>query len=397
MVEAYPIVAVQEHNIDISETYDKCLELYKTQKFIDVINLYEELLNSPKYNEHRFVDFNMVVDITIYAALSCFNMGEYQKAKAYLSDFEEFYYIFKRMYFLLMQNLRKKTFLRMSEKDTKVMVNYINNSLKDFNSNSKLRFYNNLGYAYYKCEEYKEAIKYYKKTLTMSSNNIQLIVGLHQAEYYSNNPHKLNKKFKAKLLEDIVKIKQMDSCYETYLALGKLHYFLGDYSRALNYIHIAISSIHDNNEQAIYAYDWISRIAYKQKQYSTASIFYEKIIESLVQNTNSSIINHEEIHPKPELYKMLSFLNETKQFIADEENSKLHKSIWAGISITSIFGIIECYYENIFNIKYCILLALGIFVLSCVIIRSNIRFFDFLKKYFPTYYGIVKFFFSRIS
>ena len=50
-------------------------------------------------------------------------------------------------------------------------------------------------------------------------------------------------------MEDIVKIQKMNSSYETYLALGKLHYFLGAYSQALNYIHIAISTIHDNKEQ----------------------------------------------------------------------------------------------------------------------------------------------------
>ena len=108
------------------------------------------------------------------------------------------------------------------------------------------------------------------------------------------------------------------------------------------------------------------------------------------------IINHEEIHPKPELYKMLKFLNETKQFIADEENSKLHKSIWAGNFITSIFGIIQCYYENHFNLKICLLLAFGIFILSCIIIRCNIKFFDFLKKHFPTYYNLVRVLFKSI-
>ena len=92
---------------------------------------------------------------------------------------------------------------------------------------------------------------------------------------------------------------------------------------------------------------------------------------------------------------MLKFLNETKQFIADEENSKLHKSIWAGIFITSIFGIIQCRYENHFNAQICLSLAFGIFILSCIIIKCNIKFFDFLKKYFPTYYNLVRILFKR--
>lgn len=94
---------------------------------------------------------------------------------------------------------------------------------------------------------------------------------------------------------------------------------------------------------------------------------------------------------------MLKFLNETKQFIADEENSKLHKSIWAGIFITSIFGIIQCHYENHFNTQICLSLAFGIFILSCIIIKCNIKFFDFLKKYFPTYYNLARILFKRIS
>lgn len=53
--------------------------------------------------------------------------------------------------------------------------------------------------------------------------------------------------------------------------------------------------------------------------------------------------------------------------------------------------------ENHFNPKICLSLAFGIFILSCIIIKCNIKFFDFLKKYFPTYYNLVRILFKRIS
>lgn len=376
-------------NKDFQNLYYQFQDFYNSKKYFELINLYEHFLNSYNYLEHCFIDFNIVVDITLYVALACFNLNEYEKAKKILTEFEDFYLSFKRRYCFHKERLNKKDYSTIPEFDSKILVGYMNDTLREFNCNSRIRFYNNLGYACYKCEQYDEAIKYYKKTLSIKPNNIQLIVGYHQAVYYRTSPHCLKETDRINIINDINRIKKIESSYDTYLAIGKLYYFLGEFSTALNYINIAISYLQngiDTCHKEISAYDWISRIAYKQKQYSTASIFYEKIIDKLVEDTSNNLCNHEEIHPKPELYKMLNFLNETKQFIADRETSNLNKSIWAGIFITTIFGLIDCYKNIGFSKLYCFAIGLFIFILGCIIVKNKIKYLDV----FPNIYKRIK-------
>ena len=370
---------------NFQELYCQFQEFYNSKKYFELIYLYEQFLNSYNYLEHCFIDFNLVIDVILYVALACFNLNEYEKAKIYLTNFEDFYLSYKRRYCYHKERLNKKKYATIPEFDSKILVGYMNDTLREFNQNNKIRFYNNLGYAYYKCEQYDKAIEYYKKTLSIQPNNIQLIVGYHQAVYYRTSPHCLKEKERININNDINKIKKFESNYDTYLAIGKLYYFLGEFSTALNYINIAISFIQggiDICHKEISAYDWISRIAYKQKQYSTASIFYEKIIDKLVEDAGNNLSNHEEIHPKPELYKMLNFLNETKQFIADRETSNLNKSIWAGIFITSIFGLIDCFKTQEFSLPCCIGIGVFIFILGCIIVKNKIKYLEISKSLF---------------
>lgn len=379
-----------------SDFYD----LYDKQKYLNIIQLFDQFSNSNNYDEMCFKYFNYVVGITILTAISYCNIGDYKNAKDILVFLEDTYYIFKRYYYLLIQILRRHYFINISQEDAKELVKHINKTLQEFNKHLRLRFYNNLAYVHYKNELYKDAIRYYKKTLPYAPNNVQIIVGYYQAIYYSQPKHCVQGEYKKTLEIAIKQILSLEANFDTYLALGKLHYFLGEHQKALNFINIAINVLKQDdlkNLKEIYAYDWISRIAYKQKQYSTASVFYEKIIDSLVKEQGRNFIDHEAIHPKPELYKMLKFLNETKQLIANQETSKLNKSIWSGIIITSIFGVIQFHYEQHFDMVHCFYLLLGIFLISCIIIRAEIKFFDFIQKYFPTYYKLIALLFSRLK
>ena len=192
---------------DFQNLYNQFVEYYNSKKYFELINLYEIFLNTCNYLEHCFVDFNMVVDVTLYVALACFNLNEYEKAKNYLTKFEDFYLSYKRRYCYHKERLNKKKYSTIPEIDSKIIVEYMNDTLKEFNHNNKIRFYNNLGYAHYKCGQYDEAIKYYKKTLLMKPDNIQLIVGYHQAVYYRISPHYLKKLDRINIINDIDRIK----------------------------------------------------------------------------------------------------------------------------------------------------------------------------------------------
>lgn len=374
-------------NPTIDNFLDLCENIYDSYdqyKFLNVITLFENFQNSDNYEILYFKYFNSYANIAILASICCFNIGEYKKAKDILHSLDDKYYIFRRCYYLFMQNLRKKDFKKYDKEICKKFVKHINQELKIFNKHTRLRFYNNLAYAYYKNELFKDASEYYKKALPFEPDNIQLIVGYHQAIYYNNPKHRIQGKDIDSLVKDINKIMSIQSDFNTYLALGKLYYFLGKHKKALNYINISINMLtnDEKNKKVIFAYDWISRIAYKQKQYAIAAVFYEKIIDALIKDENKIFINHETIHPKPELYKMLNFLNETRQLIANKETSKLNKSIWSGIILTSIFGIYQIGTEQHFKYYQYLLLCIAIFIIGYFIVKVEFSPLEYLEKLF---------------
>lgn len=374
-------------------------QLYDNKNYLEIIRLYNIHFNSKNFYEKCFFNFNIVVNIVLLVTNSYCCIGNYAKALEHMIILDDSYYIYKRTYFLLMQILRTKDFKKINKEDAQAIVQNFNENLRIFNKDFRLRFYNNLAYIHYKRGTYKEAIEYYKKAIPYAPDNIQLLIGYYQAVYYGGNKtHCINGEIKKELINNIDKIMQQQASFDLYLALGKLHYFIGEYQQAFTFVNLALDTLSESekNKKEIYAYDWISRISYKLKQYATASIFYEKIIDSLIKSSENAIIEQETIHPKPELYKMLKFLNETKQYIASEETSKLSKSIWAGIIITTIFGLIECFKNYEFSTETCIFLGLGIFIITYAVLHCEIRFTNFLNIHFPTYSKWIKFIFAKV-
>ena len=381
--------------------YDILYGLYESKKYLEIISRYNKFKNSPKFSLILFKYFVFVVDMTILTSISYCNIGDYNKAKEIMLFLNDEYYLYKKRYYFLTREKKNTKLSEKEKQEIKDVTNFINITLREFNQNFRFRFFNNLAYVHYKNKQYKEALSYYKKALSYDCANLQLIVGKYQSLYYANKEHRFCLKERNKLLKDIETIKEMNSSFDTYLALGKLYYFNQEIDVALNYVNIAISTLNEDNQnrisKEIYAYDWISRISYKQKNYATASIFYEKIIESLIKDENEIFIDHEGIHPKPELHRMLTYLNETKQHLADAETSNLNKSIWAGIFITTIFGLIQCHYDSRIPDINCLYIFIFVFFTGCVIVRCDIKFFKCLKEYIPSFYWFFSVIFKGIN
>ena len=102
---------------NFQELYCQFQEFYNSKKYFELIYLYEQFLNSYNYLEHCFIDFNLVIDVILYVALACFNLNEYEKAKIYLTNFEDFYLSYKRRYCYHKERLNKKKYATIPEFD----------------------------------------------------------------------------------------------------------------------------------------------------------------------------------------------------------------------------------------------------------------------------------------
>ncbi len=116
-----------------------------------------------------------------------------------------------------------------------------------------------------------------------------------------------------------------------------MYYFLEDYNNSLLYVQQALEFDKDPNNK-IYAYDWLSRIAYKTKNYATAINFYEETINCIIKNPD---YQKGEIHPRPKIYQLVGFLNDNKRILNKAELDLVNTTIWLGIFIASIFGFIS--------------------------------------------------------
>lgn len=121
----------------------------------------------------------------------------------------------------------------------------------------------------------------------------------------------------------------METSFNVLLSLGKIYYFLGNYDKSISYLQTAIELPTDNKEKyEIYAFDWLSRIAFKSKKYQIAVEYYQKIIDALIK---LPLENNSTIHPRPELYKMFKYLNQNKEATLKHDIHYINKSIWGGI------------------------------------------------------------------
>lgn len=327
---------------NFSAVSEEILSLYDKGAYLDVINAFKIIQKSDDIEYFSCQYFNAFVGIYLLVSISYSILGHYEKALGTMIELNNKYHRVKNIYYVFMQILRHKDFETISKEDAQEIVNHFNITLREFNKNARIRFYNNFAFCYYKNELYSSAIEFYEKALLYNRKDMQLIIGKNQALYEHYN-HSLSKEVIATLKVDIKKLSTLQTNFDVYLSICKLYYFIGDFEKALKYVNLALNIIgEENKEREIYAYDWISRIAYKSKKYATAAIFYEKIIEKLIVCNKNYIIN-EEIHPIPELNKMFEFLTQCKEKITKHDIHYINKSIWAGIIVATLLEFFEIY------------------------------------------------------
>ena len=266
-----------------------------------------------------------------------------------------------------------------------------------------IKFFNNVAYSYYKEKEYDKALTNYELALRYSAEispdeKLQLLIGKAQSMYYKfeNSKKKNFQEFFNSIQEIIKEVFNYDGNCDILLALAKLYYFIGDYDNSLNYLDLALKQNEKEKSELleIYAYDWLSRIAYKQKRYSIAVGFYEKLIQLLTVYSSNEEFNI--INPLPHIHNILQYLNETKELVAKQDISYINKTIWAGIVITALFGLID-FYRSGMSLFLVLFILLVTFILVFAIIHLDVKFVDWCNKHCPTFSIICKNIFKKLT
>lgn len=329
-------------------------QLFEAKKYLEVINKVEKMKVTIDNEVLDYFFFNNKISCLIYQGLSFIEIGLYKRALELFDCIDEKYETIKasKTYWkMLSKNPENKQEFEIS----KDALSLLNEQILIFGTTNQIRFLSNKAYVYYRLEDYKNSIIYYKKALVRDNKNIQLNLGIAQAQYYE-----YRKKFKSKILNNIylffnskmpVKIilnfkktismlEARETSFDNLLALGKMYYFMGRYEESLLYVQKSLTLSENKPEKNIYAYDWLSRIAFKTKHHSVAVGYYKEIIKSLIENPDSK---QEVIHPKPDLYKMLDFLTQNEEKVTKNEVHYINKSIWGGIIAALILESAEIY------------------------------------------------------
>ena len=326
-------------------------KLFKEQKYIEVL---KTVKNMQKTIDLGFLDysyFNNKVSCLIYAALSYAELGFYKQAYKVFID------ISKRFAYLKFSKITLKGMTRYPDNKSqadmaKELLVMLEEQINIFYCTNHSRFLSNFAYICYKLGNYRDAIVYYKKALCRKNKDIQLNLGIAQAQYYFyrkkfkydflNNLfcNKLPKEIENQYKKTIEMLFKMETNFDTLLALGKMYYFRGKYSRALIFVQKAIEIAKDQPNARVHAYDWLSRIAFKTKHHEVAAEYYNQIIKEIIE---CSDYTQDAIHPKPNLYKMLEYLTENKEKIRKHDVHYINKSIWGGIIAAIILESFEIY------------------------------------------------------
>lgn len=358
------------HNIVQKE--NEVRELFKEQKYIEVIkivNNMKRIINLPLLD---YSYFNNKISCLLYAVLSYAELGFYKEAYEILVNIGE------KFAYLKYSKIALKGMIRYPDSKTqaamaKDLLDMLEEQINMFYLTNHIRFLSNFAYICYKLEDYESAIIYYKKALCRNSRDIQLNLGIAQAQYYFyrkifkydflNNifcrkiPAEIENQYK-KTIEMLFK---MQTNFDTLLALGKMYYFLGKYSKALIFVQKAIEIAKDQPNARIHAYDWLSRIAFKTKHYEVAAEYYNQIIKEIIE---CSDYTQDAIHPKPNLYKMLEYLTQNKENIRKHDVHYINKSIWGGIIAAIVLECFEIYSNGIHNVLFLILMVVIVALIS---------------------------------
>ena len=373
--------SVQNNQLEI--LIKSIINYYESREYLNIVNVYKDLTHIDNYDFWSVLYFNNIVEVYFLVFVSFVILKNFERALEVLLDLESLHLKQKKYYVSFVRILRLKDFTLITQKEALEIVSFLNETLKIFNKQSRLRFYNNIAYAYHRNKQYDKAILYYDKALLYKQENIQILTGKAESlyEFYAHSITS-NKEVLDTFNSIIHKLSSFKSSTDCYLSLGQLHYYIEEYDKALNFLNLALkysnkkqnensNSTNDENSNStneIYAYDWISRIAYKRKQYNTATIFYEKIIDALIKDNNDGV-DIETIHPKPDLHDMVKYLNETKNLIVQRDIHYINKTIWGGILAGVILEAFEIYSSTK---SYHLPLIMVLIVIVVTIIYVNI-------------------------
>lgn len=348
---------------------------YTKNDFNAVISHYNYLISLPVNNNLYLFYFLEMMNVYNAVFVAYVTLGIYDKAETVILKAEIFYQLYESLYEKF-NILSKKDKLDSRQKTLIIeTIEDIKNNLEEFYKEGIFKLYNNIAYASYKNHRYDIAVKCYQYILDDSdminsdSKMLQVVLNWAQAKYYSRK--KISNDDKAKIRGYINHILKMSSSFDSLMTAGKLYYFLGDSDKALNYIDYAINiqSEYSKSLKRIFALDWLSRITYKQKNYSIAATFYKELIDELcMYNDKIYCDKNETIHPLPKLTDMLKYYKETKDYVAKQELYYVNKSIIWAIAIAVIYGSVDlCELLNkMFNI--CILWSLIITIVIAILI-----------------------------
>lgn len=351
--------------------------LFKERKYIEVLKI---VSNMQKVIDLPFLDysyFNNKVSCLLYAALSCAELGFYKRAYKILCNIND------KFTYLKYSKIALKGIIRYPDdksqaKMARDLLDMLEEQINIFNCTNHVRFLSNFAYICYKLGDYKDAIIYYKKALCRKNKDIQLNLGIAQAQYYF-----YRKKFKYDFLNNIFcnrlpkgienqykktidMLFKMETNFDTLLALGKMYYFRGKYSRALIFMQKAIEIAKEQPNARIHAYDWLSRIAFKTKHHEVAAEYYNQIIKEIIE---CSDYTQDAIHPKPNLYKMLEYLTENKEKIRKHDVHYINKSIWGGIIAAIILESFEIYSGGNHNVFLLVAMVVIVLLVSAFYIN----------------------------
>ena len=368
--------ARQRHPLVLREKDTK--KLFSEKRYLEIIAIKNKIKTMLDAEFLNYSYFNNKVSCLLYTGLSYAEIGFYKNAYKTFSEIHEKLSQLKRARISWTQIKRypaSKEYLNMANE----ALSMIKEQIDFFNKNNYIIYLSNIAYVCYKLGNYDDAIVYYKKALCRDSKDIQLNLGIAQAQYYHYRrkfPFKfLNDIFCKKLPKDIREnflrtinmLFKMETSFDSLLAIGKMFYFLGEYPKALLFVQKAIELANKQNDLSakIHAYDWLSRIAYKTKYHEVAAEYYNKIIEQIIE---CSDYEQGAIHPKPDLYKMLKYLTQNKEEIKKHDVHYIKKYIWGGIIAGIILEGFEIYSGGTTNPNILIgMVILVVFVSFCFI------------------------------
>lgn len=151
----------------------------------------------------------------------------------------------------------------------------------------------------------------------------------------------LSYKTHKKAIEQIEETSTQD--FNTFFAIAKLYYCLGEYKNSAFYIQKALTyHKEDNKPELAMAYHYLARIAYKTSNHLTAIDFYNKTIENLMcVNANDEEYKIEYL---PSIADMIKYTQENRDKIEQTTFSRTYLPLILTLILTIVVCMAQIYY-----------------------------------------------------